>query len=86
MSGSLFPSAPLCLPTVLLSQAGVRAKVKGNEETLLGQQSSTGRSLASGTGGSPVLVLSSPSLSPGHLSSADVHALSVPGPHLGRTW
>lgn len=60
--------------------------MKGNKKILLGQQASTGRRLADGAGGTPLLMLSSPSLSPDRLSSADVHALSIPDPHPGRIW
>jgi len=80
------PSAPPCLFTVLLRQPGRKANVKGNKRILLGQQISMGRRLADGAGGTSLLMLSSPSLSPGHLSSADVHALSIPGLHPGHIW
>lgn len=36
--------------------------------------------------GTPLLMLSSPSPSPDRLSSADVHALSIPDRHPGRIW
>lgn len=66
--------------------ARVRANVNGNKRILLRQQTSMGRRLADSTGAIPLLMLGSPSLSPGHLSSADVHALSIPGPHPGHIW
>lgn len=79
-------SDPLCLFTVLLRQEGMMAKLKGDKRILLRQETGTGSRLEDSTGGIPLLMLSSPSLSPGHLSSAGVHALSIPDPHPDHIW